>query len=259
MTVPALSLTAPVGPSRAPLVVLGPSLGTSTILWERMVPRVTDRFRVAAWDLPGHGESPPASGSFTVGELADAVAAAVTEADAGPVFYAGISLGGAVGLELLLRHPAVVGRAAILCSGAKIGTEEGWCDRAEQARAQSTSSLIVGSAQRWFAPDTIATDPELSGRLLHALQDADDESYALCCEALAVFDVRDRLGRIATPLLAVWGNLDAVTPESSAREIAEGVQNGRAVAIARGSHLPAVDDPATTAQILIDFFEESAP
>ncbi len=124
-------------------------------------------------------------------------------------------------------------------------------------RAQSTSSLIVGSAQRWFAPGSIAEHPVLTGRLLHALQDVDDESYALCCDALGAFDVRDRLGEIAVPVLAVWGDHDVVTPEASAREIADSVQRGRAEGIADASHLAPVDDPAAVIGLLQNFFEEA--
>lgn len=262
MTVPAISLTTPTGASTdsgpsmgsragAPLLVLGPSLGTSTLLWERALPALAARYRVIAWDLPGHGTAPATTDPFTIGELADAVADAVD----GPFFYAGVSLGGCVGLELLLRHPDRVRGAAILCSGATVGTPQGWHERAAQVRAQSTSSLIVSSAQRWFAPASIERDPDITGRLLHALQDADDESYALCCEALAGFDVRDRLADIAAPVLAVWGHHDGVTPESSAREIAAGVQRGRSVGIPDAAHLPPADDPAATVAVLCDFFD----
>ncbi|WP_224751772.1 alpha/beta fold hydrolase [Microbacterium helvum] len=253
---PPIALTDPVGPSTssgtdAPLLVLGPSLGTSTLLWDRVLPALAERWRVVAWDLPGHGAAPSAAAPFSVAELADAVAASVD----GPFLYAGVSLGGSVGLELLLRHGDRVDAAAILCSGAAIGSPEGWHERAAQVRTQSTSSLIIGSAQRWFAAGTIARDPDLTGRLLHALQDADDASYAWCCEALAGFDVRDRLHEITTPVLAVWGDHDGVTPAASALEIAEGVQRGTAVGIPDASHLAPADAPAETAAALIAFFD----
>ena len=277
MTLPPIAVSAPVGPSTssgtggvagtgggsgtgtgasadAPTLVLGPSLGTSTMLWERVIPVLAEHYRVIAWDLPGHGAAPAATEPFTMADLADAVASAID----GPFLYAGVSLGGCVGLELLLRHGDRIGAAAILCSGAAIGTPQGWHDRAAQVRAQSTSSLVVGSAQRWFAPGTIARDPDLTGRMLHVLQDTDDESYALCCEALAAFDVRDRLGEIATPVLAVWGDHDGVTPEASAREIADGVQQSEAIGIPDAAHLPPADDPAATAAALRAFFDAVA-
>lgn len=253
MTIPSLTATTH-GPADAPLVVLGPSLGTSTILWEKVVPALTAQYRVLAYDLPGHGESVAAVEPFSVGELADAVAGLIRETGARSARYAGVSLGGAVGLELLLRHPQLIDAAAIIASGAMLGSPEAWAERAEQARTQSTSSLVIGSAQRWFASRSIEREPVLSGRLLHALQDADDESYALCAEALGRYDVRDRLPSIAVPVLAVWGQEDRVAPQDKAREIAEGVREGRAVMIADAAHLPPAEQPAATASVLHDFF-----
>lgn len=250
-----IALTAPVGPADAPLVVLGPSLGTSTLLWDDVVPLLADDYRVSAWDLPGHGAAPAARAPFTVAGLADAVAAAVPDET---FHYAGVSLGGATGLELALRHGDRVRAAAIVASGAKLGDPDAWADRAAQARTQSTSSLIVGSAQRWFAPDSIARRPELTGRLLHVLQDADDDSYARCCEALAAYDVRADLGRIGVPVVAAWGAFDAVAPEEKAIEIAEGVRDGRVARIDDAGHLPPAEQPEAVAALLRTFFASVA-
>lgn len=260
MTPPEIALTAPEGPDGAPLVVLGPSLGTSTILWEDAVPFLRTRYRTAAWDLPGHGASAAARAGFTVAELADAVADAVRASGETRMLYAGVSLGGATGLELALRHPDLVAAAAIVASGAQLGSPEDWHARAAQVRAQSTSSLLIGSAERWFAPGSIERRPELSGRLLHALQDADDESYALCCEALAAYDIRDRLGEIEPPVRGVWGRFDRVAPESKATEIATGVRHGSSAVIEDAAHLPPAEQPEATASALLDFFraEEGA-
>lgn len=255
MTVPQIALTDVVGPADAPLLVLGPSLGTSTILWETTAPLLSDRYRVVAWDLPGHGDSPAPTAPFTVADLADAVAEAVRGLGADRMLYAGVSLGGAVGLELALRHPELLSGAAIVASGAQLGDPAAWHERAAQVRAQSTSSLIIGSAQRWFAPGSIEREPELSGRLLHALQGADDEGYALCCEALAAYDVRDRLTQIRVPVLAIWGRADQVAPEAKAVEIAEGVQQGTVTVIEDAAHLPPAEQPAATASALRAFFD----
>lgn len=259
MSVPAIAMTQPVGPAGAPLLVLGPSLGTSAIVWESTVPMLVDRYRVALWDLPGHGAAPVPDEPFSVADIADAVAAAIGEVDGGPVLYAGVSLGGAVGLELVLRHPGVVSAAALICSGARIGEPPGWYERAASVRSMGTASVVVGSAARWFAPGSIAAHPDLTGRLLHALRDTDDGAYARCCDALAEHDVRGRLGDIDVPVLAIWGDQDPVTPEASAREIAEGVRDGRAVGIPDAAHLAPVDDPDAVAAALRDFFDAHRP
>jgi len=253
VTMPDIRASAPVGPDGAPLLVLGCSLGTSSILWERALPLLAQRFRVSVWDLPGHGAAPASADAFSVAELADAVAGAYS----GDFLYAGVSLGGAVALELALRYGRRVRAVAAMCSGARIGTPDGWAERAAQVRAAGTGSLLSVSAARWFAPGTIADDPDLTGRLLHALRDADDESYARCCDALARFDVRERLGDVRVPVLALWGEHDAVTPEGSAEEIGQGVRHARVGRVDGASHLAPVDAPAETARLLEDFFTRS--
>ncbi|WP_323743561.1 alpha/beta fold hydrolase [Agreia pratensis] len=258
MSIPTIAITEPTGPPGAPLLVLGPSLGTSTILWQAVTELMQRSHRVLAWDLPGHGNSPPAGDGFTVGEIALGVLDAVAALGETHFRYAGVSLGGAVGLEALLAAPGRVDAAAIICSGAKIGSTDGWVDRAAVARAQGTASLVASSAERWFAPGSIARQPDAAGRLLHSLRDADDESYARCAEALANYDVRSLLSNITVPVLAMWGEHDSVTPRSNAEEIAEGVADGRAVVVADAGHLAPAEQPAAVASLITDFFEGAA-
>lgn len=255
--IPTIAIQEPTGNGEQ-LLVLGPSLGTSTILWESTAAILRQHYRVAAWDLPGHGNSPATTEVFTVGEIALGVLDAVDAITHDDFLYAGVSLGGATGLELLLHAQERVTAAAILNSGAKIGTTEGWVDRAVQVRTQGTASLVVPSASRWFAPGSIERHPDGTGRLLHALRDADDESYALCAEALAIYDVRALLGNIDIPLLALWGEHDPVVGESQAAEIAAGVKNGTVGSVAGAAHLAPVEQPETVASALIAHFGGTA-
>lgn len=253
MTIPRLTGVRVEG-SSGPALVLGQSLGTSTILWSRAVPLLKEHFTILSVDLPGHGDSPAATDSFTVAELADAVVATAADAGFEHFFYAGVSLGGQVALELALRHPDVVDGASIICSSAKVGSEEAWRDRAAMVRVQGTPALVAGSAERWFAPGFIDAQPDAAGALLRALAFADDESYALCCEALAVSDIRPRLAEISVPILALWGELDPVIATDEARSVAENVQHGRGVQIAGVAHLAPIESPQVVATELIDFF-----
>jgi 3-oxoadipate enol-lactonase len=252
MTVPELRATAPHGADGAPLIVLGPSLGTSTLLWDGAAALLGASFRVTAWDLPGHGQSPAAREPFTVAELADAVVRLLDALGEQRVYYAGVSLGGAVGLELALRHPGRLIALADVCSAAKFGSAQAWHERAAQVRAQGTAALVVQSAQRWFAPGSIERHPVVSGRLLHALRDADDESYALCCEALAGFDVRDRLREIRVPVRVLWGEHDPVISREAALEVADGVRDGALVPIPDAAHLAPAEQPEVVAEAVAE-------
>jgi len=256
MTVPRIVAAAPTGPADAPLLVLGPSLGTSAIVWDAAAARLRTRFRTLQWELPGHGTGPAARESFTVAELAEGVIRLLDELGETRVSYAGVSLGGAVGLEVLLAHRDRVDAAAIVCSGAVIGTPAAWAERAAMVRASGTGSVVVASAQRWFAPESMSRAPEITGRLLNSLRDADAESYALCCEALARYDVRGRLAEIAAPVLTVWGEFDEVTPEASSVEVAVGVADGRSAEVVAAGHLAPAEQPDDVARVLSDFLEE---
>ncbi|MFK4274464.1 alpha/beta fold hydrolase, partial [Streptomyces milbemycinicus] len=79
------------GPPDAPLLVLGPSPGTSMRVWEPHLPALNGLFRVVRFDLPGHGGSPtallpdPAPGGTAVADLADLVLA-LADAHGRPTF-----------------------------------------------------------------------------------------------------------------------------------------------------------------------------
>jgi len=255
MTVPQIQAIAHESSTSGPLLLLGPSLGTaSAVLWGDVIPILADRFRIVSWDLPGHGQSPKATEPFSLAEIAEAVVNLRRELGGSKAYWAGVSVGGAIGLEAAIGFPGAFDAFAIVCSGAKIGTRESWAERASHVRTQSTSSLVVPSAQRWFAPESMGKRQYITGRLLHTLADADDENYALVAEALGEYDVRDRLGEIEVPVLAIYGEYDTVTTREHAEEIANGVQHGRVFPVEDASHLAPAEQPAIVASALREFF-----
>lgn len=256
MTIPTLVGTRLGTHTGEPPLILGPSLGTSTVLWDQAADLLAPHFSLLAWDLPGHGHSPATDKSFSVAELADGVIRLANDAGMGTFCYAGLSLGGQVGLELALRHPDRVLRLAIICSAAKLGDAPAWNERAATVRAQGTPVMVDGSAKRWFAEGFIAEQSERAGALLHALCDTDDESYALCCEALAASDVRDRLREITTPTVAIYGAHDVVVGATEAECIAQHVQQGVARKVAGAAHLAPVERPEAVTAVIIDFFRK---
>jgi pimeloyl-ACP methyl ester carboxylesterase len=235
--------------SAAGVLIVGPSLGTSAeALWTACAAMLP--FEVVGWDLPGHGRSRPAAGAFSVPDLADAVRHLAQASSGGrDTWYAGVSLGGAVGLELAL-DPGPFGAVAVVASAAKIGDAEGWRERADLVRREGTEAVVAGSAVRWFAPGFTAREPAVTAALLASLSGTDRESYALACEALASFDLRDRVAARKVPLLVAAGQHDPVVPPGQARSAAPD-----AFAVIPGcGHLPPAEDPAAVAGLLTSFF-----
>jgi 3-oxoadipate enol-lactonase/4-carboxymuconolactone decarboxylase len=229
-------------------LVLGPSLGTSAdACWGACAELLGDELDVRAWELPGHGgDRGRAAEGLTISDLAERVLEQVDD----PFLYAGDSVGGLVGLQLLLDAPERVTGAVLCCTGAKIGDDEVWRDRVAQVRASGTASLVTATADRWFGEGFLEREPARASALLHALRDADDESYVAVCGAIAAFDVRDRLAEIGTPVVAVAGAEDPTCPPAALTEIADGVQDGRLVVLDGVGHQAPAERPEEIAEII---------
>ena len=209
---PAITGTDFGGPDNGRLLLLGPSIGTSAdTLWSGAAARLREHVRVVGWDLPGHGRSGSAE-SFTMAELAAGVLALADEFTAETFHYAGDSVGGAWACNCCSTRRTAWLRRPLLCTGATIGTPDSWRERAAAVRSGGTSAVLSGAVQRWFGPGFPERHPDVSAALLRALRDTDPESYAQTCEALAGYDVTDRLHEIPTPVLAIAGSDDVPDP-----------------------------------------------
>jgi len=254
-TLAAVDLT-PADPS-LPVLVVGPSLGTAVeTVWSACAAALAGHYHLVGWDLPGHGRSEPARGPFTIVDLAEGVWAVVTSTlgrrgdPDGAVHYAGDSIGGAVGLQLLLDRPAWrFVDATLLCTGARIGTPDGWRERATQVRASGTTSLLDATPARWFGPGFADRHPDVAQALLAGLAAADDASYAWTCDALAEFDVRHLLPRIGVPVTAIAGAHDVVCPVPDLETIAAAVPGAR-LAVLDAGHLAPAETPEQVATLL---------
>lgn len=237
-------------------LVLGPSIGTTVATcWGAVISLLSDEFDVVPFELPGHGaDAAPVPETVTTADLAVRVLDSVE----GPFLYAGDSIGGQIGLQLLLDAPDRVLGAALCCTGAKIGDASMWAGRMEQVRTSGPASLVSATAERWFAPGFLEREPERSSALLRALADTSEAGYLAMCSALATFDVRDRLGEISAPVVAVAGAEDLVCPVEGMREVAEGVQHGRLVVLSGVAHQAAAEAPERVAEIIRELAQEVA-
>ncbi|MFB6776993.1 3-oxoadipate enol-lactonase [Streptomyces sp. NPDC056352] len=227
------------GPAAAPPLLLGPSLGTSTGLWDAVAPDLSTAHRVVRWDLPGHGGSAAdlIGPGATVADLAVLVMELADSLSLDRFSYAGVSLGGAVGLWLAVHHPERIDRLAVVCSSAHFGEPGPWQERAALVRRDGLAPVAAGAAARWFTPGFTA--PEL----LDDLRATDPSSYAACCDALAAYDLRLRLSEIRAATLVIAGREDPATPPAHARELADAIPDATLTELAATSHLAPAENP----------------
>jgi 3-oxoadipate enol-lactonase len=225
------------GPSDAPVLVLGPSLGTDLGMFDGQVQALAESHRVIRYDLRGHGGSPVVPGPYTVADLAQDVVDLLDELGVDRFSYAGVSLGGAIGLQLAVTVPDRVERLIVMASAARFPDPPSWKARADRVRAEGTEFLVPSRIGAWVTPRFAESDPAETERLLAMLRSTPREGYAACCETITDFDVRDRLPGISAPTLVIAGADDPATSPDVVRGIADGIPDARFVVVPQASHL----------------------
>lgn len=232
-----------------PWLVLGHSLGTSSSLWSLVDEHIADQANLCLVDFPGHGRASAAAGPFSISDLADLIVYRLEENGIKSFYYAGVSLGGVVALDLALRYSEKVRGVCVMSAGVAVVNPDMWMDRADFVRVYGTDALVEGAFTRWFSPYTQVNSEVRAKSLLNDLSSTDDQSYAYACEALAEYNARERLGSIRVPTIAAGGESDQLVPVVESRKIAEGVQ-GELVVINDAAHASPIEQPEQVSRVI---------
>ncbi|NJQ02814.1 bifunctional 3-oxoadipate enol-lactonase/4-carboxymuconolactone decarboxylase PcaDC [Streptomyces zingiberis] len=241
------------GREDAPVLVLGPALGTTWHMWDRQVPALSGHWRVIRFDLPGHGGA-PAHAAGSVPALADCLLATLDELGVDRFGYAGCSLGGAIGADLALRSPERIVSLALVSAAARFGTADEHRQRGVIVRTNGLEPVARSAPEQWFTPAFAAAQPAITEWSVQMVRTTDPGCYIAACEALATFDVRERLGRITVPTLVLAGSEDRVTSPADARVLVAGIPDARLALVPGTSHLAPVEQPAAVTDLLVRHF-----
>jgi pimeloyl-ACP methyl ester carboxylesterase len=250
-----------------PLVLLH-GQGFSRRSFDPVVPALAARRDVIAVDLPGHGGSPrqPKGAGNAPRDLAVAVAELLDELELPTVHVAGNSSGGWVALEL-----AKLGRARTVTALAPAGL---WRRRAPlHVRAGMRQARLNARIVRRLRPNAPRTR---AGRALAASQvsghpfrmpyePARDAIHAMATapgfrETLRALE-KDRFSggaAITVPVTVAFGTRDRVLLPGVARRRDQLPEQARWVRLRGCGHLPMVDDPAATADLLLQASDPDA-
>jgi 3-oxoadipate enol-lactonase len=221
----------------APVVFLH-AFPLGSVMWQSQVAALAGR-KVLTPNFPGFGGRPP--GGTSLDDFADAVVADMDAAGIERAVVVGLSMGGYVAFRLLARSPERVSALVLADTKATADDEATRAKRTDQAdrlRREGVGWLVDAMTPVLLGKTTLAERPTVVAAVRDMIAGADPEGVAR-----ALMAMRDRpdstpdLVNIAVPVLAIVGDEDQVTPAPGARQIAEGVADGRLVVIPKAGHL----------------------
>lgn len=241
----------------APALVLGNSLGTDHALWDPVMGRLTDAFRVIRMDTRGHGASDAPAGDYSIDQLGRDVLAVADAAKASRFAYLGVSLGGMVGLWLG-AHAAERLDALVLCNtGARLAPS-GWADRIARVQDGGMAAIADLVMTRFFTPAFVERANPHFATVRSTFLALDPVGYVGCCAAIRDMDLRPALARIATRTLVIAGEHDQATPKELGEAIAAGIAGAR-LALLPVAHIAHSEMPGRFVDEVVRFLVEAGP
>lgn len=238
------------GPRDAPPILFANSLGTDLRMWDG-VSAALPGFRCIGFDKRGHGLSATPSEGWTVQDLAADAVALMDHLGVARAIVAGCSVGGLVAQAMALDHPGRVSALILSNTAARIGTDQMWATRIAALREGGIASISAAILERWFAPAFLNTPESLPWQTM--LLRCDLAGYIGTCEALAIADLRARVPALDLPVMLLAGSMDQATPPALVAETAAMIPGARLEVLDGSGHLPAIDAPTRTADLILNF------
>ena len=242
------------GPRDARVLMFGNSLGTDLRVWEFLLQELPPDLRIVRFDKRGHGLSdcPPAPYEMaTLTDDAEAVADALNLRD---VTFVGLSIGGLIGQGLAARRPDLIKALVLMDTGAKIGTSQMWQERIDALRADGLGAMTPAIMERWFTAAFRQSDAVSPWR--NMVERTPLEGYIGCSAAISGTDLSAQTKSITCPVLSVVGAEDAATSPELMRQTAE-LCGADFHIIPDAGHLPCVEQPRATAELINAFLERT--
>jgi pimeloyl-ACP methyl ester carboxylesterase len=240
--------------SGAPVVLLH-KLGGWIPDWRHLAQALTDRYRLIALDLPGHGSSAfqlPDSWEFPVSAGAKAVDEALTALGIRRASVIGNSLGGCVAVHLAVERPDLVEKLVLIsCALGPAATRE------EIEDADRRSGFYDGNEL------PVPRDPALVARIsgTHDVTIAEEMNASRAAagrwvvkseRGVGLADLLGLLSKVAAPTLLVYGDRDTLIERFEGPSLAS-LRAGRSIHIPGAGRFPHQEQPARTSAEIAGF------
>ena len=234
-----------------PPVLLIHGAGGDHLSWSAEIRRLSG-FKIMAVDLPGHGRS-AGTALQSVDAYAQRLIRFLEELKISRVIPVGHCMGGAIAMNLAMRHPTTVAGLGLVSTGASLGGET---DILEQLSAPVGFSKALDLIQkRAFSP---SADAQLVKKVMQSLVKVRHGVLYSDWRACAEFDMREEVQWLNFPAWVVVGSEDQLTPLSSARFLVDHLPDATLQVIEGAGHMLAYEAPGELVLGLQAFLERVA-
>ncbi|MDQ6835199.1 MAG: alpha/beta fold hydrolase [Actinomycetota bacterium] len=245
--------------------------GTRASLFETAA-ALSQRFRVHAPDLPGFGSSDkPARGAYNARWFAEAMLALMDEQRITTAHVVGNSMGGRIAIEMALTAPERVGALGLLCPAVA------WVKRGLHPLVRLLRPEL-GLLPHGFSRGTVASqfwsmfydrdliDPAVADLMVdefRRIYHSPGARLAFLASARNIYleapygrrGFYPRLAELDRPAMFIWGSHDRLIPAAFSRHVAKALPNAEQVTLPNCGHVPQVEHPEETNELLLRFFE----
>lgn len=221
-----------------------------------------ERYRVIAYDYPGHGWSTTATGDLEIGDYEDHLLALMDALGIASAHLSGESLGGWVAVKFAAAHPERVRSLVLNTPGGTMATPEVMerIRSLSQAAADDPSPERIRARLEWLMADPASVTDELvevrrgvysrpgfaeSMRHILCLQDPEVRRRNLITD--------EELAAIRVPALVIWTSDDPSGPAGAGIDMAQKLPQGRFQLIENAGHWPQWEQQEQFDRIVLDF------
>jgi pimeloyl-ACP methyl ester carboxylesterase len=237
----------PLDPAKPTILFIHGS-GGSSALWENQVDLLAAHVNTIAVDLPGHGES-NAPGLDRVEDYSAAVAHFIEAAGIPAPIPCGLSMGGAIVLQLLLDHTSSFKAAILVNTGARLRVQPFVFEAINNDYKGYLSSVPAFAASGKTDPMKLASFMTESAKCPPKVAYDD---FTACNR----FNVMEKLSSITTPVLILTAEDDKLTPPKYGSYMKEHIKNASLNEIKDAGHLSPIEQTEAFNMAVIDYLKK---
>ena len=231
----------------------------SAASWRDQVDVLSAEYDVIAVDLRGQHRSETTGdlAGFDLWNQAEDIHGLITQLGIAPVHYAGLSMGGMIGMRLALRHPEDLRDLVLLDTSAR-GEDPEKVERYEAMRhvmkKGELEHVLPGLPVVFFADAYVADFPGKVEEWFESLRLCNTNGLEMSSRAVDYRDdISDQLGHIKLPTLVIHGREDVPIPVEEAELLAARIPGARLELVEAAGHQSNMDHPVEITALIRAF------